>query len=298
MNQPHRVTYKNYAGISLTGSTKWDPQTINFTKHLDKATWLTAAVEVGAVFGTVQSYDGAGISCGIDQKIALFPKTMQQGELWTFLLKIENGIPATNPHLVAVLNGLTSAGWYLDTRGVLRHKATGTPVVGAELRNEFSPPGGVVPETGPDYNRAVHWAVLWNALLEDPVTFPVQIRETKNDLLNSQKDLESQVYKRFCSIDDASAAVVGTNISPELDLAMCVYHSFSVNAPGRARTVLQEVLGRGLGALDFSKALVKALGINSYGNWRERYTRTRAKVVSSGLFNGTTVLNICPATLA
>jgi len=295
--QARRVTFRSFAGISIVGDVKWDPSTIHKENHLDKATWLTSAVEVGAKFGTVQSYDGAGISCGIDQKIALFPKTMQQGELWPFLLKIEQGIPSNNPNLVALLNEFTHAGWYFDTRGVIRHKNTGTPVTGAELRNEFAPLNGMVPESGPLYDKAVKWATIWHNLMSDPATFSVQIRETKNDLLTSQKDLESQVYKRYCNIDDASAAVVGVNITPELDLAMCVYHSFSVNAPGKARQVLMDVLARNLGPLDFAKQLVKGLGTNSYANWRERYARTRTFIQTCGLFDMQVELNITPSSL-
>ena len=297
MTQPTRVTYRTWAGISIRGDIPWDPHTIKKENHLDKACWLTSAVEVGAKFGTVQSYDGAGISCGIDQKIALFPKTMLQGELWKFLLKIEEGIPASNPNLKAVLDGLDKAGWYLDTKGVLRQKSNGAPVNGQQLRAEFSPPNGVVPASGPDFDKAVHWAQTMSRLMSDPVTFNIQTRQTKNDLLTSQKDLESQVYSRYCHIVDASAAVLGTNITPELDLAMCVYHSFSVNAPGKARTVLQEVLNQGHGVLDFSKALVKALGTNTYANWKERYTRTRANIISSGLFDAAVITNITPANL-
>lgn len=297
MTRARRVTYKKWAGISIRGNTKWEPSTVKKTNHLDKATWLTAAAEGGSMFGTVQSYDGAGISAGLEHQIAVLPRTLEQGGLWNQLRKLDESLPDTNPHWIALKNEFDKVGWVLDTRGVLRHKTTGTPVGGAEIRNEIAPVNGVVPESGPDFEKAVRWAEVFNDLYEDPATFNSQIRETKNGLLSLHKDTESQVYKRYCKIDDASVAEVGTNISPELDLAMCFYHSFSVNAPSKARGVLTEVLGRGLGPVDFAKQLVKALGTNSYANWTVRYTRTRSLAQASGLFDTGLFNSVAPANL-
>lgn len=297
MTKGRRVAYKKWAGITISGETKWQPSTVKKENHLDKATWLTSAVEGGAKFGTVQSYDGAGMSAGIEHQIAVLPRSLEQGDLWKLLSALEMAVPANNPNMVAFKAAIDHTGWYIDTQCVLRHKHDGSVVGGAEIREEFAPPGGVVPESGPDFDKAMVWANLFNKLFEDPATFPIQIREAKNDLLNGCKDVESQVYSRYCHIQDASAAVLGKNISPELDIAMCVYHSFSVNAPSKARTVLQTVLAKNLGPVDFAKELVKGLGTNDYANWQERYVRTRNEAKNSGLFDQGLFTSIVPQNL-
>lgn len=290
-----RVTYKKWAGISICGNKKWEASSINYLNHLDKATWLTAAVEVDSTFGTVQSYDGAGISAGLEHQIAVFPKTSKQGGLWNLLLKLEEVLQNYNPNWNALKNEFDKVGWYLDTRGILRKKLTGSVVDGAEIRNEFAPPNGVVPESGPNFEKAVRWATLFHKLFEDPDTFKFQIREAKNSLLSSHKDLENQVYKRYCNIEDASVANLGTNISKEIDLAMCFYHSFSVNAPNKARSILGEVLRKSYGPLDFSKHLIKALGTSSFANWQNRYIRTRLAAKKSYLFDYSLFVSLAPA---
>lgn len=296
---PHtrHVVFRNWAGIAFAGEIKWEASSVDKKNHLNKATWLTAVVETGAKFGSINSYDGAGLSAGLEQTIALFPKTMEQGELWSVLAKFDEVLPDTNPNWVALKASLDHAGWYLDSRGVLRNKGVGSLVGGTEIRHELSPPNGVVPDHGPDFLKAVLWAETFHNLLSDPATFQTQIRLTKNSLLLGNKVVESQVYRRYAQVEDASAAIVGVNIIPELDLAMCIYHSFSVNAPSKARSVLQTVLDRNLGPIDFSKAIVVALGNNTYANWKNRYTRTRAEAHKSGLFDESLFSSIAPAHL-
>lgn len=295
---PKHIKYKTWAGILVKGETKWEPSTVKPENHLEKATWLTSAVEGGAMFGTVQSYDGAGISAGLEHTIAVLPKSMEQGDLWKVLLKIDEGLPDTHPSWAAMKQMFDAVGWYLDTKGVLRKKTTGAVVPAAEIRNEVAPVGGVVPETGPNFDQAVRWATVFNRLFEDPATFQIQIRVTKNNLLNSHKDLESRVYSRFGGLENASAAVVGGNLRPEIDLAMGFYHSFSVNAPTKARAVLSQTLDMpGLGAVDFSKALIRNLGTSTYGKWKERYTRTRTLAKTSGLFSQDLFNSIAPVSL-
>lgn len=295
---PKHIKYKSWAGILIKGETKWEPSTVKPENHLEKATWLTSAVEGGAMFGTVQSYDGAGISAGLEHTIAVLPKSMEQGDLWRVLMKMDEGLPDTHKSWVSMKSMFDSVGWYLDLKGVLRKKATGTIVPAAEIRNEVAPINGVVSESGPSFDKAVTWAKVFNELFEDPATFQIQIRITKNNLLASHKDLESRVYKRFGGLENASAAVVGVNLKPEIDLAMGFYHSFSVNAPTKAKAVLAQTLDvPGLGSVDFSKALIRNLGTATYGKWKERYTRTRTLAKTSGLYSQDLFNSIAPVTL-
>lgn len=300
-NKPRRVVYKSWAGFMLKGGIPWNAASIKKSSHLEKAAWLTSAVEVGATFGTVQSYDGAGMSAGLEHKIAVLPKTKQQGSLWPFLVKIEEALEPNLPRsIVALFSEFEKVGWFLDPRGILRDKHTGKIISGEEIRNEFSPPGGVVPESGPLHDKALRWIELFSAAFSEPATFGIQIKQAKLGLLNFHKDLESKVYEKYSSIDDASVAVVGFNISRELDLAMCIYHSYSVNAPTKARQVLKEVLERNLSEVDFSKAIVRELGKNTFANWKQRYSRTWTAAKNSNLFDNDLFQenSVAPATLA
>lgn len=283
---PKRVTYKKWAGISLVSSGAQGEYNLypgSSHSHLTKAMWLTAAIETGGKFGTVQSYDGAGISAGLEHKIAILPKSMEQGPLWKLLGKLPE-----EPGVLALKNALHAEGWYIDPRGDLRLQSSGALVRAEDIRNTFAPPNGVVPVSGPHYDEAVRWARLWSAAFSEIGTMNTQTQEAKKSLLLSHKDIESKVYKKYASLDDASAAT-SNNISQTLDLAMCIYHSFSVNAPTRARKVLQEVFDMNLSESDFSKTLVNKLGTNTFANWKQRYTRTAAKVKSSNLWSQATM---------
>lgn len=287
---PRRVTYKQWAGISIVGSDDWNISP-NTSEHMERAAWLTATIETGAKFGTVQSYDGAAMSAGIEHKIAIYPKTMEQGSLWGLLQKLPDC-----PAVQALETALAQVGWYVDARGVLRKKASGAAVTAAEIREEFTPPGGTVPNSGPAYQKAVRWASLWSAAFSDLTTYRVQINEAKRSLLLSHKGVESQVYKTYANLEDASAATTG-NIAPELDLAMCFYHSFSVNAPTKARKVLEDALAGNPTCEVFCKKLIRLLGTSSYGNWKARYSRTRTKAKNSGLWDADLFLEFVPEKL-
>lgn len=290
--KPRRVTYKNWAGISITGANEWLPPK-DSKSHLNRAAWLTAAVETGAKFGTVQSYDGAGMSAGIEHKIAVLPKTMEQGSLWDLVLKMSREAP--NATFVLLSRFRTELGWYIDDRGQLRN-TKGALVSAEAIRNEFAPPNGQVPESGPDFNKAVQWAEVWSETFADPATHKTQIAEARRSLLLSHKVVESQVYRKFAGLEDASAATT-ENLSPELDLAMCFYHSFSVNAPSKARKILETVLSNSPQQLDFCKNLIKSLGSSDYANWKQRYVRTRTKALNSGLWDVGLFQSVAPEKL-
>jgi hypothetical protein len=288
---PKRLTYKNWAGISIVGTVDWAPPTKS-TEHMERAAWLTAAIETGAKFGTVQSYDGAAMSAGIEHKIAIYPRSMEQGSLWSLLQKL----PAASPAVNNLLSAIKQVGWYIDPRGIVRKTATGAAVSAAEIREEFTPKAGVVPTSGANYDKAVRWAQLWSAAFADPATHRPQIEEAKRSLLLSHKALESRAYKAFANLDDGSAGTT-TNLSEHLDLAMCFYHSFSVNAPTKARKCLEEALTDAPEEKYFCRKLIRLLGTSTYGNWKQRYTRTRASALKSGLWTASVVDEFAPAKL-
>ena len=87
----NRIVFKEYAGVRIKGQKPLSSFPLS-RRHLDRASRLTAEVESGGRFGSVMSYDGTGMTAGIHQAIAVYPKNLKdQGPLWKLLLR-ESGM--------------------------------------------------------------------------------------------------------------------------------------------------------------------------------------------------------------
>lgn len=286
---PKFVKYKSYSGFLIRDNcTPYSkPETLN---HMDRALYLTSLVEVGGKFGLVQSYDGAAMSAGIEHKIAVLPRTLDQGSLWEMLNDIRVGVPLSScPPLEKLLNAFKKVGWTLDSAGVLRDSQTGSKITGRAIRNEFTPIDGKVPEQGSFNDKARDWIILFHELFNHPATFHVQIESAKKFLLLSNKVIETEAYKAIRGVQNPSILVVNQNMTEEQDLAMCVYHSHSVNAPRPARDCL--TLSKPTNLKDWPKRFLRILGTKSYGAWKDtvdgnnRYDRTRLLAMKSDLWS-------------
>ena len=282
------VKYKSYSGCVIRDNSTLMPPTQSIY-HLDRAVQLTSLVEVGGKFGVINSYDGAAMSAGLEHNVSVLPKTMDQGGLFPALNLIRMAVPeSTCPPLTSLLAAFKTAGWVLDAAGVLRVSTTGQEVSGQAIRNEFTPDNGVVPETGPKWEQAKRWALLYNALFNHPATFHTQIESAKMGLLLGNKAGEIAAYKAICGVSYPGILMVNVNLTPEQDLAMCVYHSHSVNAPSIARSCLIESSPDNTPA--WPKRLIHILGTRAYGNWKDttngssRYDRTRTYAKNSGMW--------------
>lgn len=289
MTTPKYVKYKSYSGFLIRDNcTPYvKPQTLN---HLDRAVYLTSLVEVGGKFGLVQSYDGAGMSAGLEHKIAVLPRTLSQGSLWGMLNDIRAAVPLnTCPPLEKLLNAFKKLNWTLDSVGVLRDSQTGSEVSGKIIRNEFTPMDGKVPAQGPMHDKARDWIIMFHELFNHPATFHVQIESAKKYLLLSNKKREIEAYRAICGVQNPSVLKVNSGINQEQDLAMCVYHSHSVNGPAPAKSCLDE--SRPNTDKDWPKRLIRLLGTRKYGSWKDtidgnnRYDRTRLLAMKSDLWN-------------
>ena len=81
-----------FAGVRIRG--KEPMQEIAVPSHLHKAAWLTAGVESGFKYGTVISYDGTGITAGIHQAVAVYPRHLDdQGPLWKLTARVLSAVP-------------------------------------------------------------------------------------------------------------------------------------------------------------------------------------------------------------
>lgn len=284
----HR-TWKNYSGCLINENYTLYPNE-NTNLHLDRALYLISLVEVGGKFGLVQSYDGAAMSAGLEQKIAVLPKSLSQGTLWGMLLEIKTAIKESDcPPLKKLIKALSDVDWFLDNAGILRHKNSGAEVTGSEIRNQFTPPDGKTPSSGPEWEQAARWATLFNELFNHPATFDIQISSAKKSLLLTNKASEYTAYKAVTGVENPSILVVDKNITKEQDLAMCLYHSHSVNGPVPAKDCLKN--SRPDGSRAWAKRLIRLLGTKKFGAWADttdgsnRYDRTRILAKNSGLWD-------------
>lgn len=289
------LTYQDkYAGIKAVGDAKVLPPSGPNTKvHMQRAFYLTTQMEA-PVWGCVQSYDGCGMSGGPMHYIGLFPKTMEQGPLFSLLRRIE--ITPGSP-VQPLWEAFKEVGWYVARDGKLRNIKTGGLITGSEIRNTFTPPNGLVPKAGVARKQAEKWATLFYNLLSDPITYSAQADYSIEYLIKSSADTELKAYRLFLSKIESPERI---GIEPSLvlpdavDLAMCVYHSFTPNAPAIARQCLEATLIK-VGAkptpLEFAKVLIKTLGTKSYGRWKDvpgsngsRYDATRNACLKSKLW--------------
>jgi len=279
------VQYKKYSGLRRKGAVhvrRYLEEGARPQLHMRRAWFLTAMLEA-PFFGSVQSYDGCGMSAGPLHNIAVYPRNLKQGSLFPLLRRLE--LVGDVTALEVLYDGLREEGWYVARDGKLRHAETGAVIGGRAIRNLFTPVNGVVPRKGPARDTATMWIDIFWRLFSDPTTFPAQEDFAIDYLVSGHRTLESQVYAG----DDPQVLLVGstrseTTITPPLDLAMCVYHAYSVNAPALASRALSNVMARAPVSKDpekFAKALIHRLGTTKYGRWhdtpdgRNRYDKTR-----------------------
>lgn len=291
------VRYKGKSGFVVRGGPEIQPTRQD--SHMGRSFYLTSRLEA-ANWGTVQSYDGAGMSAGPVHVIAYLPGSGHQGALWKMLRKIFDESSA--PAVVMLRRKLDSLGWSIDNRGVVLD-SSGNAVPGSAIREQLSAADGRVPESGPVYDRARQWALLFHNAFADPSSYPAQYEGTVDWLLGNFA-AEADAYRKYVpgltgSDADVKRWVRTANMSqvgPYLDLAMSIYHAFSANAPGKARQVLEEVLARNLSLRDFVKALPRALETCGYGDgkWELRGRKTKSAVARSGLWPEEVVEYIYP----
>ena len=105
-----RVTFKTFAGIKIQGEQAVGvPTAPDAERHIARAFCLTARMEA-PTWGSVQSYDNAGISGGPLHWIAHYPSTGEQGPLFPLLRTIELGL-AGQPNQPSGVTPVPGPGW-------------------------------------------------------------------------------------------------------------------------------------------------------------------------------------------
>lgn len=326
-------TYGSYAGPVIFGTDLIDkPAGDRVEFHVDRAFWLTTMVETGGKVGAIMAADGTAMTAGLDQHIAVYPKELShedyraindQGSLWKLLRRLETVRSSQGYHqaLNTLWKKFEACGWYIAQDGTLRYVAEGEVefsggkklrvragdlVFGAQIRNEFTPNEGVVPNNGKLWERSREWAYAFHALTSHvggeaaQIEFGIEhlVKRTKRRPVTSTGGgLEEVGY----GTREVTSLRLGSDWSEEIDLAMCMYQSHSVNAPAvanaalaRARTSISTFGARTPFNPDFvvgfARALILCLGNSTYGRWDDdiefgRYQRTRTAARASGLWS-------------
>lgn len=310
------IHFGDYAGFRILGTKPMAPCVSSF--HVKRASWFTAEVESGGEYGTVQSYDGCGITACIYQAVALYPKEVwevdnctedDQGPLWGIVRRIRDAFPTA---VSDVMDMIDWAGWMLGADGKLRRKYGDFPS-GKEIRIQINGDvHGVTPQHGPGHDRAAAWVNAFASAMSNGVTFPIQdaageefiVKRATRVPLSSDKQLTIQ--DALYDGKDIATLTVG-DLGPEMDLAMCVFWSHSVNAPGMALQCLNKAIGiygtptsQPPTAMTFPRVLMRVLGTCTYGRWVQdlrsgRYPRTRDAAINSGLWPDVEFEHLMPA---
>jgi len=302
------VHFRSTAGFVVRGGRRFD-KPLDVDLHMQRAAWLTAQTEA-ASWGTVQSYDGVGMSCGVIHMIAVNrghdgqPAT--QGAPFWRLVRACLDATADVGGLQVLLDEI---GWTLGPDGVVVGPRTiaaagggalGPVVTGEALRTELSGPKGVTPESGPKHERARDYAIACNALMRDPRTFRVQVDAAIRWLVLGHAAEERAMYGRFAQPAASTpdlATLRSDVLPPAADLAMCVYHSFSVNAPSEALRQARQSLAFSTAHHDpiaVARSLCVALGTDHYARWPTRYEHIRRVARGCGLWAPELVDRVMP----
>lgn len=302
-----RITFSKFAGVRIRGKEPMKEDVL--MSHLEKAAWLTAGVESGFKYGTVISYDGTGITAGLHQAILVYPRHLKdQGPLCKLTARVLSAVPRDVESDFRSFLG--DYGTVLTPHGVAL-SIEGDRLDGRQLRGRFTgDPDGVMPKSGRLRQRAENAAREFSELFSNPVTFGVQddygtehfmkrCERTKMRFSGfpaiKRKTIQEATYGPGNSIFGADLSDV---IGPELDLAMCMYWSHNVNAPGAALKKLCKVVRPRMSKPDLAKALIRKLGNTSFGRWDDdikggRYQRTRTlamKLWPAELFSKTGIM--------
>lgn len=332
-----RVMYKKfrtYSGPVIFGGRPLDETTPIIRRHIDRAVYLTEAVETGRRRGSIFAADGTGMTGGRGQHILVYPKELanedfdardDQGGLGALLRRLE--VEAPSPKLEKLWEAFRAEGWYLASDGkfrwleqgrarVLRKQidhSAGDLVHGAVLRDAITPPAaGRVPKSGEEWETAKRWALLFHGVLEGDRSMEVQWQFEVDHLVHRirHRKYAFSATKRRSTVERVvygsrpkplEEIIAGQDITFELDLALCVFHSHTVNAPAIAykklRSVISEVGWRAdydFGDVDaevlFARELLRALAKTRFGRWNQnigggRWERSRTKARLSGFWS-------------
>jgi hypothetical protein len=204
--------------------------------------------------------------------------------------------------IVNLIEEMNHFGLFLSEEGKVRIPSTGKYASGEKLLEFFGTPKGVLEASGEGRQRAERLINLFHKMFSNERTFGIQHVYGREHFIKSAErsklrfsniprtrclTVEKLVYEGLLGKSITTAH--SSDMDPELNLAMCMYWSYSVNAPGMALKIISKVVD----SIDrrkpdwgstFAKLLVFKLGTSSYGRWDDdikggRYQRTRSELM-------------------
>jgi hypothetical protein len=304
MPEAEYVRFKDGAGFRVLGSAVVErpPRT---DTHMRRSFYITAQLE-SPRWGGVQNYDKAGMSAGPLHVTAVLPSAQQQGKLWELVSALFTYCAHESAAVRDLRDAFALEGWDVTHAGNVAHHKTGKRVEFEVLRTRLSAMYGLVPESGVKHESAKRWALLFHAAFADPCTFRTQEHYTIQWLVRTQQSVELAAYSRYLpqkigKRDAFNFVQYATRdeLGADLDLAMIVYHAYSVNGPAPALAALRKAMLH-RGSDDFAQALIKNLGTSTHGRWRDtpdnknRYDKTRLACLASNYWDKERVQLLMP----
>ena len=310
-------SYRSFSGPVIVGThIVGVPTGQQALQHVERAYWLTTAVETGGKVGSIMAADGTGMTAGLDQHIAVYPRELahkedgnaanDQGSLWQLMRRLEtvNGDESYQEAVNCLWGMLKAMGWYISQDGHLRYLEADTVqlkgkkvsvkagdfVFGYNIREAFTPNEGKVPSKGAEWEQSKNWALAFHDVTAHDYGIKAQVAFGCEHLV--ERTGKRTEYKTAYG-QEVTALTVGVDgWTEELDLSMSMCQAHSVNAPAIAKKLLAQALKKcnpRKNPNDFAKLLIRLLGTSSYGRWDDdikygRYQRTRSEARKSGLW--------------
>lgn len=301
------IKFGSYAGYRIKGSVPMGGLSdVDKDNHVKRACCITAQVESGGMYGSVMGYDGTGVTACLHQAVSIYPREVweadgkaedDQGPLWKIVKRINDAHPDVCDPIMKMID---LAGWVLAADGSVRKKTGGFPS-GKEMRIQLCGDiNGVVPATGSVSEHVKRWMEAFAKVFSDPTTFSIQGASGEEFILKRAQRVATCTGKTILdAIYDGKDLVTlkASEMTEELDLAMCMFWSHSVNAPGKALERLNSAI-TGYGKptepppkhLTLPWLIIRRLGNCDYGRWEKgikngRYQRTRDEMMKSGLWS-------------
>jgi hypothetical protein len=304
MTKQVKVTHRSingYSGAVITGTIPaFDTTPTINDSHRLRCLYLTSMVESGGSYGSIMMADGTGCTASLEQLVAVYPRDLKnQGSLFKLLSRIGNIFPSVEAmgNKLLITQRLVEKGWFIDSEGTLREVKTKNPVSPVDIRNEFTPPNGIVPSSGPEWEKCKSWALAFHELFTHPGTFALQkeygleqmhlyadsIRPTGNSTI--QECVYHGKYEEENPFGDLWTT----------DLAMAMFWNCKVNAPSKAKEYLGKALAKYYSKDPrFGAYFLNLIRNTKYAKWStNRYDRSREyamKVWPANLFFGQTAI--------
>lgn len=303
-NIPKWRTLGGYSGPVITGTMKSPPITAAEKRHVVRADYITFMVESGGLFGGIMGADGTVITAGRGQHAMVLPRVNAIGDLPRLIQLMASTKSEAVEDLTSAMKKL--AGLWINQHGTLMSSSSGRGAATAvEVRMAMSVADGKVPSSGPDWDRAAQWAVTFSNAFADPSTFLVQEQYDQTQLIDDFNKLKigsgaarDLVAPIVYGSQMTSSMIVGATVSEDLDLIMCMWHSFKVNAPTEARKVLEKAITLDNVAdpdpMRPVASIPMLLATSSYGRWNKsipngRWDRTLKIVRQSKIWSDATI---------